>query len=190
MNRSWKISMLCVSASTLLALPALGQTSVSSRLNRVPQSSSANSQLKRTVTDEAAAAAAAAASQVAGKFSVRFTVHLATAVPSGSDVVCGLSASVTDINTTAGTINNEIEEQTSMPATVSGTSATCNVVLPYSWYLANASNDTVDLTYTLQIVNPTNGLYSRYSTQFVPGAASMKVPANGVSTFLSVSATI
>ena len=153
----------------------------------------AQPQSRRLVSDEVSAAAAAAATPVAGTLVAKFTIKLVTAVPSGSEVLCGLTATVTDENTTTYAIANEIYENASTKATVSGTTATCTVIIPYSWYLTNGSTDTADLSYTLSIVSPTatnDSGQNRYSNQYVPGAGAISIPANGATTTYTISATL
>jgi hypothetical protein len=90
-------------------------------------------------------------------------------------------------------LTNEIFETASTKATVSGSTATCTVNLPYSWYLTMSSADTAALSYTLEIANasaPLANPQSRYSSQFVPGAGAIKVPANGTTTTYTISATL
>ena len=191
MTKRIKLFVLCVSASTLFTLSAIAQSSVPFTFNKVPQSNTAAPPLKRTVTNEATAAAAAAAVQITGKFNVTFRISLRTAVPSGDVVGCALTASAADVDPNTYTVSNEISEVAGTLATVTGTGASCVVQLPYSWYLTNASSDTVDLTYTLVIGSSTPGVSPiRVSSQFVPGAGSLKVPSNGVTTSFTVNAIL
>ena len=147
---------------------------------------------RRTLQDEASAAAAATSAPVTGTFVSKFTVKLVTPVPSGGELACSLNATTDEINTTTGTVSNEIEEIASVKATVNGSTATCTVTLPYSWYLSSPSTDTVELSYNLQILSSTTSTAGtvRYSSQFVPGAGSIKVPASGSTTTYTISATL
>ena len=156
-------------------------------------SAGAQPQSRRLVSDEVSAAAAAAATPVAGTLVAKFTIKLVTAIPSGSEVLCGLTATVTDENPSTYVIANSIYESASTKATVSGTTATCTVTIPYSWYLTDSSTDTADLSYTLSIVSPTatnDSGQNRYSGQYVPGAGAIAIPANGATTTYTVSATL
>ena len=182
----------CSSLAFAFALPAISQSVIPAAPGRLP-STIPTSPIKRTVNDETAAATAAASAPVTGTFVAKFTIKLATAVPSGDSVLCTLGAGLIDENHTTFTVNNEIEESKSMKATVSGSTATCTVSLPYSWYLSSPSTDTVSLNYQLSIVSSTavNELgVARTSYQYVPGAGSIKVPSSGTTTTYTISATI
>ena len=82
-----------------------------------------------------------------GTFKFNITVKLDTAVPSGSELLRSASAETVDAGTT-----NVILESEKAKATVSGTTGTCNISIPYSWALASESSDTVSLSYELLIV--------------------------------------
>lgn len=188
MLQSWKIGAVCLFAASISSFPASAQLTLSRR-----PGSNATSQQKRQVFPETAAAAAAAAAPVTGTFVAKFTIKLVTAVPSGSEVLCELNANLFEENTTTGTISNEIEEAAAAKATVSGSTASCNVSIPYSWNLATPASDTVSLGYYLYIVNPTGvneSAITRSSTQYLPGAGSIKVPASGTTTTYTVSSTL
>lgn len=153
----------------------------------------ASPQIERNVYDASDAVVAATTTPVTGKFVANFTIKLVTAVPSGSEVVCALSASTDEISSTTHLLTNEIFETAGTKATVSGSTATCTVTIPYSWYLTTSSSDTVALSYTLEMANasaPLANPLSRYSSQFVPGAGAIKVPANGTTTTYTIGATL
>lgn len=188
MLQSCKIGAVCLFAASLSSYSASGQLALSHR-----PSNNAASQQKRQVFPDTAAASAAAAAPVTGTFVAKFTIKLVTPVPSGSQVLCELNANLFEENTTTGTVSNEIEEDAAAKATVSGSTASCTVSIPYSWTLATPSSDTVNLGYYLYIVNPTGANESaltRSSTQFLPGAGSIKVPASGTTTTYTVNSTL
>ena len=142
------------------------------------------------VADEDAAAAAII--PTTGKLVVAFTIKLVTPVPTGGSLFCIVIAAVSDVSTTFQ-LNNQISEEATTKATVSGGTATCTVTIPYSWNLTNAAKDTVDLQYDLEMAGPVTspGFLTRTSSQFVvPGAGAIKVPANGATSSFKVAATI
>ena len=142
------------------------------------------------VADEDAAAAAII--PTTGKLVVAFTIKLVTPVPTGGSLFCIVIAAVSDVSTTFQ-LNNQISEEATTKATVSGGTATCTVTIPYSWNLTNAAKDTVDLQYDLEMAGSVTspGFLTRTSSQFVvPGAGAIKVPANGATSSFKVAATI
>jgi hypothetical protein len=143
------------------------------------------------VADEDAAAAAIV--PTTGKLVVAFTIKLVTPLPTGGTLFCIVIAAVSDVNPTTFTLNNEISEEATTKATVSGGTATCTVTIPYSWNLTNTAKDTVDLQYDLEMAGPVTSpvFLARTSSQFVvPGAGAIKVPANGATSSFKVAATI
>jgi hypothetical protein len=143
------------------------------------------------VADEDAAAAAIV--PTTGKLVVAFTIKLVTPLPMGGSLFCTVFAAVSDANPTTFQLNNQVSEEATTKATVSGGTATCTVTIPYSWNLTNAAKDVVDLQYDLTMAGPTltSGFLARTSSQFVvPGAGAIKVPANGATTSFKVAATL
>ena len=143
------------------------------------------------VADEDAAAAAIV--PTTGKLVVAFTIKLVTPVPTGGSLFCIVIAAVSDFNPKLGLLNNQVSEEATTKATVSGGTGTCTVTIPYSWNLTNAATDTVDLQYDLEMSGPVTspGFLARTSGQFVvPGSGAIKVPANGSTSSFKVAATI
>ena len=174
-----------------LALAALAPASLLAQapLHRPTQPTPSTQQ--RTVSDENGTLAAPIATN--GTFVANFTIKLVTPVPSGYLVSCSLSATVGDENKSTYTFNNQIYESATVKATVSGSTATCSVKLPYSWYLTNSATDTAELTYYLYIVNSsaTSSIgEARTSSQYVPGAGAIKIPANNATTTYTIAATL
>lgn len=174
-----------------LALAAFGSVNLLAQapLHR-PSPADQSTQQKRTVSDETGNAATPTATT--GTIVANFSIKLVTPVPSGYQVQCFLYATVTEENSSY-TINDEISDSAGVKATVSGSTATCSVKLPYSWYLSTASSDTANLTYYLYIENAsaTNGTgEARSSSQYVPGAGAIKIPANNATTTFSIAATL
>lgn len=184
------VRLACACLASVLAVPAFAQNATAKPAKPEPDTATTR---KRTVVDEAAAITAATVTPTTGTFVAKFTIKLATAVPSGSEVLCALNTSVVEDNTTTYTVNNEIYDTKTAKATVSGSTATCSISLPYSWYLSTPSSDTASLTYYLYIINSTatnQAGETRTSSQFVPGAGAIKIPANGSTTTYTISATI
>jgi hypothetical protein len=121
---------------------------------------------------------AAQASPVSGILTLNLTIYLGTAVPSGGTVQCGLSA----VSTESGVENTEIA---SVAANVSGSTATCQVVIPYYWNLSTPNSDSIELSYSASII-PSGGLTSgtlRTGTHSL--APIVGVPPSGTHTAVS-----
>jgi hypothetical protein len=94
-----------------------------------------------------------------GQITINVTITLKTAVPTGFKVLCGANLSVTSVATNPVNINI-YEEEANDYATVSGSTATCKVVIPYSWLLqASTTTDPVSNSLggdlTVEIGDPT-----------------------------------
>jgi hypothetical protein len=126
-----------------------------------------------------------------GTLEFEFTITVDSKIPSGQEVDCEATASLVDIPT-EGSNENVITEGATAIASVSGTTATCTVKIPYSWSLANAAEDEVSLSYQLAIVpasitNETDATPVRRSTQDL---APITVPKTGTTTTKDIDATI
>lgn len=128
-----------------------------------------------------------------GKFVFTFTVTVTSAVPKNGLVVCTAFANV---NESSG---QSISQKAIGIVTPSAGKATCTATMPYSWALATASSDKVNLSYKVELdyaieVTASNGTGT--VVQAVSGdnvnenLSSISVPANGTTTNESVSATI
>jgi hypothetical protein len=136
---------------------------------------------------------ATTANTYSGTYKFEIKVTLVTPVGSGEEVVCNAIADVEDYNKTTYAVYNDYEETASSVATVSGSTATCNVNIPYSWSLAYASSDIVSLDYLVTIVpTSTNSPLLEYSVRTHQGgiASLTSVPSTGSTTVIPVSATI
>lgn len=92
---------------------------------------------------------------IAGTITLTLHITLHTAVPSGDKVACS-SDILSSYESTTGVTT--YDEYGSAFATVSGSTATCVVKIPYSWqFPAVTTTDIETLTgsYTAEIVNPT-----------------------------------
>jgi hypothetical protein len=86
-----------------------------------------------------------------GKISLTISMKLATAFPAKSTITCGLNLvvlSVSENTTTFAISEGEWLETAASAATISGSTATCTVSVPYAWVLPS-SGSTVTTTNTL-----------------------------------------
>lgn len=102
--------------------------------------------------DNAVVPEAGAVSPLTGTFSVTLHITLKTAVPSGDKVGC--SADILADETTA-TGATAYTEEVSALATVSGSTATCVMTIPFSWlFPTGAIQEFLTGGYTATIFNP------------------------------------
>lgn len=97
-------------------------------------------------------------SPTTGTVELTLTISLKTALPKGGTVVCEASLSAVSENLSNFTIIDWDEEGYSV-ATVSGSTATCTVNVPYSWVIpANSStvSNTFSGDYMVEMFNATN----------------------------------
>jgi hypothetical protein len=98
----------------------------------------------------------AAATVVGGKLvaHLTFTIAEASNVPPAAPILCGLQASLFGTDT-AG-MSDFVSESDQATATRSGATATCRVVIPYTWTLSVPGFDNVTITGVVSAVD-TNG---------------------------------
>lgn len=174
-----------------VALPVLGQQS--QRRTGIPgylDPLTGGFHPSRTIPDPDAAAKL---TTYTGTLEFQFVIKVASVVPSGHEILCSATADLVDISTTPGGGENVIDEEASVVAKQTGTSATCTVLIPYSWSLINGPLDTVGLSYSVEII-PTStttplfgSLASRISSQLLP---SIAVPRTGTTTTKTIDATV
>jgi hypothetical protein len=117
-----------------------------------------------------------------GTIEAEFTITIdSTGLPT-SKMACGVNTSLNDSG-------NTFKEFSEVLATVSGSTATCTVKVPYSWTLSTAPTDTIYITYV--VVSPT----TLPTTNTAPGRecqreVTIAVPANGATTTEIVDLTI
>ena len=129
---------------------------------------------------------AAAPKVYTGTLSYDVTVKLVTPVASGQELVCSATALVEDVGGTG-----YYEETASTTAKVSGSTATCTVLIPYSWSLADGATDTVGISYSLEILPTTSSAALAFTSRdHTSELAPIKVPATGTTTAIPISATI
>jgi hypothetical protein len=124
---------------------------------------------------------------ITGTFVFNFSITLDTPVPSGDIVACYASADTYDDIRETG-----LDESASVQASVKGSTASCKVTIPYSWLMASPSSDTIELGYTIVIVNPSATLGLEAATRDSSHSINpaFPVPASGTTTTVSISATI
>ena len=151
------LSAACVVGG--LSTAVFAQTPASALRRPGTPEAPAATQQRRAVTDENANPAATPTA-TNGTLVANFTIKLVTPVPSGYQVQCFLYANVTE-ESSSYTITNEISDSAGAKATVSGSTATCSVKVPYAWYLSTPTSDTASLTYYLYIENASSDEWDR-----------------------------
>jgi len=109
-----------------------------------------------------------------GTLTLNITASVVSNISTSTDISCTFNASV------SGPSDNAEEDDT-VTATRSGSTATCTLVIPYSWHLYDAAHDSVGLSYTISGFGNTNG---RSTSN---GIGSIPIPANGANHSYSVS---
>lgn len=110
---------------------------------------------------------------VTGQFKATISITIKSSIPTSTPIQCTLSASVYGYGTGNNPVTDLFDQNATVPATRSGSSATCQLIIPYRWKLVN-SNDTVTLSYSISATNA-NGV-GRYSDASL---ASIPVPPSG-----------
>ncbi len=133
---------------------------------------------------------------ISGSIQVTFTITLKTAVPTGGSVGCSTDLALT--STTIATASALTYDETSyVPAKVTGTTATCTVITPYSWAVSPSSTSVLDTllgTYTVSIL-PANSTQSIIPVVDNRSSSSIFVntktlPATGAITKYTVNVTL
>jgi hypothetical protein len=116
-----------------------------------------------------------AAAATTGTIQVTFDVTIVSTIPTTDDIVCEATATVDD---TSGVF----KEVASAIATRSGSTATCEVSIPYSWTLTGTT-DSMTLSYGLGWPSgaSTDSITAPLRTSSRPGP-SVAVPASGTTT--------
>ena len=133
-----------------------------------------------------------AAAATTGTFVFTFSVTISSTLPKNSVLVCSASAAVSE----AGP---NISQKATGVGTISGTTGTCKVTMPYSWALATPTTDKVVLSYTVEAdyglqVTASNGTSVTVQPVVLDkvgeNLANISVPLNGATTNESVSLRI
>jgi len=92
-----------------------------------------------------------------GTVELILSISLKTALPKGGAIVCSADVTAASENTSTFAVSSW-SEQASTVATVSGSTATCTVNVPYSWPIPAASASVVNIlegAYSVQMYNTT-----------------------------------
>jgi hypothetical protein len=124
-----------------------------------------------------AAAPAYSATAYTGTLSATFSIKLVTPPPSGANLICTLDTNIIDEKTSGTTVLSEIfTEISSSVATISGSSASCTVLIPYSWLLNNAAGDKINISYSIGYINTSGGV-SSLTQLYRQTSSSTAIPA-------------
>jgi len=118
-----------------------------------------------------------------GDFAITFNISVKSSIPSTETIACVFDAVV--FGDSSG---KSVTDSMTVAATRSGATATCKLKMFYSWPLASPTTDLVSLDYEIvagEFVSP--ALPLRISTQTL---SSIKVPALGATTTMTIAATI
>jgi hypothetical protein len=127
-----------------------------------------------------------------GTVQLTITITLKTPVPAGGAVGCSASVHGSEFETVSPFTSTDYEETAYKMATISGSTATCVVKVPYSWHFPSSTNPTSSFTgaYEIEMVNATSALppVLRLSASAFVNSTTIP-PPNTYSTY-TVSATI
>jgi hypothetical protein len=115
-----------------------------------------------------------------------FTITVKSTIASTDAIACIAGVSTEDL----GTVNGIVDGAGTAVTRGTGTTVTCTVTVPYSWKLATASTDRVNLSYSVILpVNftATTGYPKRQGTQSL---GTIAVPVSGTTTTEAIAATI
>lgn len=113
-----------------------------------------------------------------GTLTLKMTVSIVSNISTATAIQC-------TFNVSAFGTNDSVEESDTVTATRSGSTAVCTLVIPYTWHLYNAPQDTVSLSYTAAALD--DNANGRSTTN---GIGSIPVPANGANQTYSVGAKL
>lgn len=118
---------------------------------------------------------------VTGQFKANISITIMSSIPTTTSIRCTLMASVFGAGPT---INDSINETANVAATRSGSTATCQLTIPYRWKLFNA-DDKITVTYAIEALDANgNGRSNSFSID------TLSVPASGSVTVYAPSAVI
>ena len=117
-----------------------------------------------------------------GTFVYKLSIMVKSTIPASDVIECTGNASTFEPS------GRSFQESAGVAATRAAGSASCTVMIPYSWTLTNASTDMVSLSYSIAVpVTGMTALPNRLSSQTI---TSIHVPAPGTTTTETISATI
>jgi hypothetical protein len=120
-----------------------------------------------------------------GTLQVNVTITIKSTIPSTEPIACTVTAVMEEVYDSV-----YVNESATALAVRSGSTATCSMTIPYSWYLEAPASDVITITST--ITTPLNWLNAgvaaaRVSTQTW---GYIYVPTSGATTPIAVAATI
>lgn len=125
----------------------------------------------------------AAVTPTTGKFVFHITVSIQSTFAAGTPIVCSANASTYDTTNFL-----YFDEEASVTAQQTGATATCSIVIPYSWPLSTPAADSVTLSYTVSAgVFESSKTLTRMLNHSLPG---IKVPAHGATTTETIATVI
>jgi len=124
-----------------------------------------------------------------GTVTLNLTIAIASTLPAGATVHCALYLTVAGLS--EGGVTDAISETAQSTANVSGSTATCQMAIPYQWTLyASTSTATVhdqaSLSYVITAVNGSGD----GRTSDVSFASAILVPSSGLTKTYNLSARI
>lgn len=115
----------------------------------------------------------AASTEIEGELKIAGTVTIvSTSITSTTPLICSATAII------VSDANGPISEEATSPASRSGSTATCTVLIPYEWLLATPTTDKVSLSVTVSA----ESVSARIHTHQV---ATFTVPVEGTTTSFS-----
>lgn len=120
----------------------------------------------------------AAATVYNGIFNLRITVTISSQLPASANIQCTFNT------LTSGQLDS-ISESDTVTASVNGSTAVCQLSIPYRWTLYSPG-DSVALSYSVFALDTAGNGRSHYNN----AAGTVQVPANGATTSYNASVTI
>ena len=131
-------------------------------------------------------------SPTTGTIDLTLTITLKTALPKGGTILCSGDLIATSENDSTTFSLSVWDESVFSVATVSGSTATCTVTIPYSFHVPAASTtlkNTIEGDYSVEMINATGALPSLVVT--LGGTfLNSSLPATGTTTRVAAGVTI
>jgi hypothetical protein len=113
-----------------------------------------------------------------GTLTLKMTISIVSNISTATPVQCAF-------NITVFGASDSVEENDTVTATRSGSTAVCTLVVPYTWHLYTASGDQVNLSYSATAKDDNDN--GRFTTNSL---GPIGVPANGSNQSFSVGAKL
>ena len=118
-------------------------------------------------------ASAEAGTKITGEFKITGTITIVSpSITSTTPITCSATGIVVD------DANGPILEEASSSATISGTTASCTVLIPYEWFLVTPTADTATISVEVTVVSTDVRIHTQQ-------LATLTVPATGTTTSFS-----